>query len=178
MSNQLAVNYIETSSLAVFLHSAEVAQGEAHPDTLEFLQARLHILFNYSVELNPNNQLTEIEEIVAYLLVIDLYLANRAEIETFQFAAKIKNHINAFMIETQTIAKENQSCMPAYDIVCASKPLLNMINKLLGKAANMLIIGKITAQEIKQIIGITSLVSNALHDLNFEYLEAPKVHQI
>ncbi|MPN01384.1 hypothetical protein SDC9_148593 [bioreactor metagenome] len=68
--------------------------------------------------------------------------------------------------------------MPALDIFSASKPLFIMINKVLETSANKLITGKITAQELKQIIGITSLVSNALHDQSFEYLEAPTSHHI
>lgn len=178
MKTQLFLSYITAPSLAVFLHSSEVVEGEAHPDTLEFLKSRLHLLFGQSVELNPNNDLGELEEIVAHLLAVELFIGNRQELESFQFAQKIATHIHSFVNEAQKIAHENQSFMPALDIFSASKPLFIMINKVLETSANKLITGKITAQELKQIIGITSLVSNALHDQSFEYLEAPTSHHI
>lgn len=178
MNNQLNLPYITAASFAVFLHNAEIAEGEAHPDSLEFLKSRLHLLFGQPVELNPNNDLEELEEIVAHLLAVDLFLANRQELESFQFAEKVGSCIHSFIGEAKTIVKESQGFMPALDIISASKPLFIMINKLLENAANKLITGKITAQEIKQIIGITGLVSNALHDQSFEYLEAPNSHII
>lgn len=178
MINQLSLTHLTASSLAVFLHTAEIADGEAHPDTLDFLKSRLQLLFGQSIELNFGNGLGEIEEIVAHLLAVDLFLQNRREFECSLFVEKITEHIKEFMKESQKIANENQSFMPALDTFSASKPLFILINKLLECAANKLITGKITAQELKQIIGITGLVSNALHDQCFEYLEAPESHHI
>mgnify|MGYP000951933841 CR=1 FL=1 len=178
MNTQLYLSNITAASFAVFLHNSEIAEGEAHPDTLEFLKSRLHLLFGQSVELNPNSDLDELEEIVAHLLAVDLFLANRKELESFQFAEKVGSCIHSFIAEAKSIVKESQSFMPALDIISASKPLFIMINKLLESAANKLITGKITAQELKQIVGITGLISNALHDQSFEYLEAPISHNI
>ncbi len=178
MNSQLFLSYITAPSLAVFLHISEVADGEPNPDTLEFLKSRLHLLFGQTVTLNPNNDFDELEEIVAHLFAVELFLVNRKEFESFQFADKVAYCIRDFIVEARTIAKDNESYMPALDLFSASKPLFIMINKLLESAANKLITGKITAQELKQIVGIAGLVSNALHDQSFEYLEAPNSHHI
>ena len=178
MNKSTTVNHITPSSLAVFLHAVQIAEGEMHPDTLRFLKGRTELLFEQPVLINPEGDLSEVEEILGHLIAVELFVSYRHDLESAQFIDKVSKSVRDFVIEARTIVTTFQPYMPNLDVISAAKPIFYMRNKIQDDAARKLMSGKVTSQELAWIISITNLVSDGLLDLNFEYLEAHSSHLI
>lgn len=177
--NQLpTITHITPTSLAVFFHAVGIADGEMHPDTLRFLESRTELLFEQPVPVNQDGDLREVEEVLAHLLAVELFVSYRQYFESAQFIEKVSVCVREFVKEARTIATTYQSYMPALSVISTAKPVFYMRNKIQEDAARKLLSGKITSQELAWIISITNLVSDGLLDLKFDYLEAPSSHLI